>query len=718
MPTDLDQIPTTSPTILIAPDGNGFDATRATAPAVLFANGQYYMYYYGMGGSNDFQLGLATSPDGVTWTRYSSEPVVSHDDAPAFASFRIIPGTVLFEDGVFKMWFWGNNTNLSDDPGAARGWGYATSSDGVTWTIPEDPIRLEVGSVEGYEIVEVVRFNEQYVAFYRDYTSGTYSMLVAFSTDGINFFNDQAILGNGVLLQTATVLNGKIICILADTISDKFYIGQSIDGVTFDVTQELLLPPGFIPSQIEVDGAEITILGSHDNTSSSVTATFDFGVNSPPIITSDGGGSIASVEVVENTTAVTIVSADDSDPGQSLSYMIAGGADAALFAIDGGTGELRFLSSPDFEAPADAGGDNAYEVVVEVSDGAGGLDSQAITITVTDENDVAPTITSGATGNVAENTPAATVVYDANATDPDTVGALQFALSGADATFFAIDSGTGEVRFLSSPDFEAPADAGGDNVYNIVIHATDEVSETTQAVAISVTNVVGQTVVSGNNSQSLVGTGEEDNLSSGGGNDSLDGGGGNDALSAGNGNDNLFGGDGNDALDGGGGDDLLDGGNGNDTLLAGNGNDSLSGGEGNDALDGGGGNDALSAGNGNDTLSGGNGNDSLDGGADNDALSGGGGNDILVGGMGNDQLTGGNLDDTFVFGPSFGHDVVTDFSNDRIMIDQTLFANFAAAMSHAEQVGADTIITYDADNSITLQGVTASNLQSSDFLFT
>lgn len=143
-----------------------------------------------------------------------------------------------------------------------------------------------------------------------------------------------------------------------------------------------------------------------------------------------------------------------------------------------------------------------------------------------------PTITSPVTANVAENTAATTIVYDANATDPDSTGLL-FSLTGADAGRFSIDANTGEVRFLAAPDFETPADAGGNNVYDVIVHTNDGVNDTVKAVAITVTNVAGETWAGGNQGESHTGTGEEDDLSGGGGDDTLIGGGGNDTLDGG-----------------------------------------------------------------------------------------------------------------------------------------------------------------------------------------
>jgi hypothetical protein len=81
---------------------------------------------------------------------------------------------------------------------------------------------------------------------------------------------------------------------------------------------------------------------------------------------------------------VTTVVATDLDGGQALTYAIAGGADAGRFTINDSTGALSFAVAPDFENPMDADGDNFYNVTVQVSDGNGGTDTQAIKVTVQD----------------------------------------------------------------------------------------------------------------------------------------------------------------------------------------------------------------------------------------------------------------------------------------------------------------------------------------------
>ena len=99
------------------------------------------------------------------------------------------------------------------------------------------------------------------------------------------------------------------------------------------------------------------------------------------------GGDTAAISIAENTTAVTTVTATDPDTGQTLSYSISGGADASKFTIGSTTGALSFVTAPNFELPTDVGGNNVYDVIVQASDGHGGIDTQAIAVSVTDQNE-------------------------------------------------------------------------------------------------------------------------------------------------------------------------------------------------------------------------------------------------------------------------------------------------------------------------------------------
>lgn len=129
-----------------------------------------------------------------------------------------------------------------------------------------------------------------------------------------------------------------------------------------------------------------TGLGFTDtNNASDVYSTFPV-ENAVPVITSNGGGPAANINVAENTALVTTVQATDED-ADPIIYSVSG-PDAVKFSINSSTGVLRFISSPDFENPASAANSNSYSVTVKASDGKGGEVSQALTITVTNEDDI------------------------------------------------------------------------------------------------------------------------------------------------------------------------------------------------------------------------------------------------------------------------------------------------------------------------------------------
>nr|WP_256593482.1 VCBS domain-containing protein [Pseudomonas sp. 09C 129] len=239
-------------------------------------------------------------------------------------------------------------------------------------------------------------------------------------------------------------------------------------------------------------------VSSADGTLSSVTVHIA-GSNDLPTITSNGGGATASANVAENGTAVTTVAATDVDlPAQTLSYSIVGGADAAKFSIVSGTGALSFISAPNFEAPADSGTNNVYDVIVRASDGTL-FDDQAIAVTVTGVNDNSPVITSnggGATAsvNVAENTAAVTTVVATDADLPaQTLSYSILNTAGTDFGKFSISS-SGVLTFNSAPDYENAQDVGGtdgDNAYVVDVQVADGNGGTdTQTITVNVQNVV------------------------------------------------------------------------------------------------------------------------------------------------------------------------------------------------------------------------------------
>ncbi len=215
-------------------------------------------------------------------------------------------------------------------------------------------------------------------------------------------------------------------------------------------------------------------------------------LNDTPTITSDGAGPSATQTIAENLSAVTIVTASDEDlPAQTLVYSIVGGADSGKFSINGSTGALSFTAAPNFEVRTDADLDNVYEVIVQVSDGVGGIDSQAISVTVTeiDEFDVSAVVDSNIAVNaVSENASNGTVVgVTAQATDADgTNNTITYSLTDNAGGRFAIDTSTGVVTVANGSLLDRETTAS----HNITVQAdSSDGSVSTSIFTISVNDI-------------------------------------------------------------------------------------------------------------------------------------------------------------------------------------------------------------------------------------
>ena len=268
---------------------------------------------------------------------------------------------------------------------------------------------------------------------------------------------------------------------LSGTDEALFTINETTGAVSF------ITPPDFEnpddAGRNNVYDITVTASDGDNSTNHDVTVTVTNENDNDPIFISGNSVGVAENHTVDSVVYTAMATDADEDP---LTYSLSG-ADGALFTIDPTTGAVRFIASPDFEDADDAGGNNVYDITVTASDGDNSTNHD-VTITVTNENDNDPIFTSDTSVSVAENQRVDNVVYTAMAADADGDD-LTYSLSGTDAARFTIDSNTGAVSFIASPDFEDPDDAGGNNVYDITVTASDETNETPHDVAITVTNV-------------------------------------------------------------------------------------------------------------------------------------------------------------------------------------------------------------------------------------
>ncbi len=109
----------------------------------------------------------------------------------------------------------------------------------------------------------------------------------------------------------------------------------------------------------------------------------------------------------------------------------------------------------------------------------------------------APEITNAPPFTVDEGT---TTVETLTATDADSDPLMWTipagAVGGADAAQFML-SGTGVLTFTTAPDYESPADADTDNVYEVMVQVSDGTSTVTAALEVTVENVIELTALMG-----------------------------------------------------------------------------------------------------------------------------------------------------------------------------------------------------------------------------
>jgi hypothetical protein len=229
--------------------------------------------------------------------------------------------------------------------------------------------------------------------------------------------------------------------------------------------------------------AQIVVDGSDLGAGSVAFDALALSLDAAPVITSHGGAASVALSQAEGAQPVlTTVTATDAE-GSPLTFSLAG-ADAGRFTLDS-QGRLRFASAPDHEAPADADGDNVYQVSVRVSDGTETRE-QAFAVTVTDVNE-APQITSagGAAYAALDHPAGGTAVTTVTASDADAGSALSWQIVAGlgDAALFSIDAATGALSF-NSPPAVVP---GGDNTYDVTVRVSDGSLSDEQRLSITVT---------------------------------------------------------------------------------------------------------------------------------------------------------------------------------------------------------------------------------------
>ncbi len=131
-------------------------------PRVIKNVATYEMWYH-----SDGKLGRATSSNGIAWTKYAGNPVLS----VGWDGGGVGVSSLLLDGATYKMW-------ASSGAGATLGIGYFESADGIAWTQPVSNPVLVKG--EGGVIINA-RYNSDQV---RAYTTADTPVTITVSDSG------------------------------------------------------------------------------------------------------------------------------------------------------------------------------------------------------------------------------------------------------------------------------------------------------------------------------------------------------------------------------------------------------------------------------------------------------------------------------------------------------------------------------------------------------
>ena len=122
-----------------------WDDVHVETPVVLkLDDTTFYMWYGGNDGSNT-RIGLATSSDGIVWTKSESNPIM--DIGTGWEGRSILPESVLYDGSLFQMWYLGFDQDFIGRSG------YAIATDGITWTKSDSNPVLDIGAAGEWDAV-------------------------------------------------------------------------------------------------------------------------------------------------------------------------------------------------------------------------------------------------------------------------------------------------------------------------------------------------------------------------------------------------------------------------------------------------------------------------------------------------------------------------------------------------------------------------------------
>lgn len=200
--------------------GGSWDSVAVYSPSVVYNGTGYMMYFSGSEGTAQSRsIGVAFSADGVKWVPYASNPIIKGGSEPYDAYYARFP-SVIYENGTYEMWYTGHNALNASALSVTINYATSKDGVHWTKYSGNPVLTQSLAGVAGFtandsfaEYPSVIRVNGAYVMFFDNGTSVKY----AFAANATSWTSEGVALNpggagpwdNGSVLFPAAAVSGS-----------------------------------------------------------------------------------------------------------------------------------------------------------------------------------------------------------------------------------------------------------------------------------------------------------------------------------------------------------------------------------------------------------------------------------------------------------------------------------------------------------------------------
>ncbi len=213
-------------------DINASDVYGIIEPKILYENGVYKMWYTKLFASASADIWYAESSDGINWHTNYNKPVIQPGNAGNWDDYSVCVGGIIYDNGKYKMYYFG----FQDQNGK---WciGYAVSDDGINWEKNTEPVLTPSDNEFQILASSVIKVDNNYYMYYSTRNYPYYSICLATSQDGLHWqkYDQNPILkssetweGTGIFFPTVIKKDNNFEMVYGNCNQNEWAFGKAV----------------------------------------------------------------------------------------------------------------------------------------------------------------------------------------------------------------------------------------------------------------------------------------------------------------------------------------------------------------------------------------------------------------------------------------------------------------------------------------------------------